>query len=238
MKIKTVALSLVVCLGSLAQAQNNPWNISASVTAVSKYVGGTGGALFSDKPCLQTNINFSHKSGYYLNFWRSVPLEQNQWHSFCNETDWQVGYNTNVCRGRVNLDVSAGVYDLVPTTDLYPVNLTLTATSGRIRPYAVFEHDFAQSDQLPAGDIYKVGCRGHNLIDWDVAALGNVGSHPYGGRQDYLSGVKMQLSQGFLVRGGGTLIPAFTYYAPLGHANGLVHNQAVFSLCYVPKIRF
>ena len=229
-----IALIAVAAISYAQDTQPEPkdWTFSIGTTAVSKYVGSTGGALFVDQACLQTCLMAFHKSGFYAGLWRSVPFDSRFLGTYANETDEIVGFSKDV--GSWNLDFSTTVYDLVPVSDLYAVNLTATANTGKVRPYGVIEYDIAQSSRLMPGFIYKAGIRGGVTkipLQWDLAALGNAGPSPYGGKSDVLSAYRLTLGWP-IPFGVGTLTPGIMVQQRTGRSGGLTADQTVFQIKY------
>lgn len=229
-----IGLSL---LASQVYADQSDWQFSLEVALKSRYVGGTAGALFTDKPVVQGSLFASHQSGLYLGVWQSLPTDPKYKDTFARETDYIVGYSRAI--GIWRADLSFSLYDLLPISDLYALNFTISATKGSIRPYAVVEHDFAERAQLPSGTIYKAGIRGdlpRTPIRWDWSLLGNYSSdgHPYGFRQDALSCTRLQLSLPIKV-GEATLSPSVVFQKSLGHQpkeGGIAGNQVVWAIAY------
>jgi len=243
--MKRLSLVLATCaiavLPLMAHAQNT-WSFELRETATSRYVGGTAGALFSDKPCIQLSLYGFHPSGFYAGIWQSLPFQDRYRNTFAREFDYGAGYSRDIAKGW-NADVSFTVYDLVPTTDLYALAITLSATSGPVRPYLMLEHDFAESAQLPSGTVYKVGLRGEvpkTALQWDAAFMGNYSPdrRPYGGRQDTVSAVSLKLGYPFKF-GPGVVTPYVVSQNRVGRDpsnGGIAGNQIIWGASY--SVRF
>lgn len=231
MKRILIILSLVALVATtLAQSEGKKdWALSMTSTAISEYVGSTGGGTFSDKACWQTNITATHKSGIYADFCRSLPIDWKNSNSFANETDYTIGYNTNVIGGKYNVDLSVVLYDLVPSSDLYAFGVAVTANTGKIRPYIRAEYDAAQSSKLMPCMIYKVGVKGSvpkTPLDWNFWVLGR----PYATSAETLSAANVQVSWS-LPLGNGTLTPAVRYQRSF-QSGGPTTDHQIFSVSY------
>lgn len=223
------ALSLIalVAVAFAEGTKTKDWSFSLTSTVTSEYIGGTGGGLFSDKPCWQTGLYAFHKSGFYAGVWRSLPVDPRYGNTFANETDYSVGYNRDF--GKFNVDLSTTLYDFVPVSDMYAVAVIVSANSGKVKPYFRVEYDAAQSARMAPLCIWKIGAKGNvpkTPLKWDLWLLGR----PYStGKRETLSAAKLQLCWPINVGHGITVTPGVLFQESL-RGGGPTTDHEVYSV--------
>jgi hypothetical protein len=228
-------LLMTVALVATTYAQTGAkkdWTFSTTQTVTSEYVGSTGGGTFSGQACWQWDITAYHRSGAYASFCRSLPVDRKYSHSFANETDYTIGYNTNVSGGRFNVDMSAAVYDLVPASDLYALAVAVSANRGKVKTYARAEYDAAQSARLMPALAYKIGAKGNvpkTPLNWNFWVLGR----PYGTCAETVSAANLQLSWSIPFN-SGTLTSAVRYQRAL-EGGGPTKNHEIYSVSWTGR---
>lgn len=151
------------------------WAVTLSTDFVSKYVGFGNGAVFYDKPMFQTDLFFSHKSGFHADIWWGTGLNDDLTGSgFDDEVDYNIGFAGAVPftdNKKLQFDVGIGywdIYDLFTSTrnDMVhaciEVSCPLDVSKGiKLTPFAKlnkyilpFETDFEE-----AGTITSAGCK-------------------------------------------------------------------------------
>lgn len=241
MKRLAILLALCAITSSAFAQQDDSHDYTATLLAgaFSRYVGDTGGILYIARPVNQSSLTISsNRTGIYATVWQSLPFNGRFRDTFARETDWSVGINRSF--GLVDVDLSGGVDNLRPSSDIYPVSLKLTAVKGDIRPYVWVEHDFAQRKDILPGTVYRIGVR-TNVRDFvlDASFMGNAGRHPYdAATADWFSGYRAEVSRPIALGKVGTLTPMVGYIVPTGHGNGLVHNQFVAGIVWSKSFDF
>lgn len=118
MNIKSLMFAVVIYTSISLGVDASDWSGSVTVDYMSRYIGFGNGAVFYDKPMMQTDLYLQHKSGFHADIWWGTGFNSDFIGSgWDDEIDWNIGYgNTARVLGRkVSYDLTIGYWDVFDT---------------------------------------------------------------------------------------------------------------------------
>ncbi len=154
-------------------AEEEVWTVSLSTDFVNQYVGFDNGAVFYDKPMFQSDIFFSHKSGFHADIWWGTGLNDDLTRSgFDDEIDYNVGFANAVpfTGEKMRFDAGIGYWDMFGLFKgggfdmIHPfieINYPVTVFGDRVKltPFIKWQTYLPFETSLDEGTMTSAGCR-------------------------------------------------------------------------------
>ncbi|MFH0830779.1 MAG: hypothetical protein V1895_01840 [Parcubacteria group bacterium] len=180
--MKHILAILVVSWLSVVSAGAEP-KFSFGSSLLSQYLGGNG-AVFHDKPVLQSNLTISGSSGFYVDLWWSTGLDDSNFDSnFGDEADVTLAWAGELARIGVDLGVTyitISPIDNLPQDDLVDSFIKMSkgfsVGQNSLSPYAKLEKYLSQSDALFGGGTHLRTGMTHS---WQFNKAWNLGQDFY-----------------------------------------------------------
>jgi len=190
---KRVLITLVVVfIGTgvlIPQAKAEGASVTVSTKVLSQYLGSDG-AIFHDKPVLQTDVFIQLPRGVYIDFWHSVGLDGTDMSSdYGDEIDYTLGWSGTL-KGFV-LDTGVSYFELVELLDIPQGDVIQpyievskgfnTNKSQSLTPYFRVEFPFPAKGSSPEKGILTYGGLRHT---WQGSPMLTMNQEVYVLRDD------------------------------------------------------
>lgn len=141
MRRLTVAVLAVCIISGITASVTNAkdFSVTLSTKVWSEYLGANG-AIFHDKPVLQTDLFILLPKGFYLDFWHSAGLNDTDFSSdFGDEIDVTIGWKGTIKGFGVNVGIS---YFNIVELDEIPKGDVMQPYVGLNKGFKIREHSF------------------------------------------------------------------------------------------------
>ncbi len=250
-RVLTAVLVLIFFLAASA-ANAGDYSLAFSTKILPRYVSGSSGAVFYDRPVLQTDLFLTMPHGLWFDLWLSKGLDDfGLAENYSNEVDYGFGWTGEI----KTLCITAGVYyfDLmkvlrVPSGDLVQPFLEVSKTfsltkTHTVSPYGRFEYLFSADQKIWSGtrNFSHAGLKHGWKISqkWSISQRMNLiyDSGGLGGAENTTLG-QYGLTVNWMVTENFTVNPLiYTFSAPLNPVNDgrTAQNVIGFGISYVLK---